>query len=157
MQAKHATESAQWVPKKKAVPLQPRRFDSWDNAIPLHSAKMLDRLAKDCAAVFTARTASYGEHSTGSTYWIPAGVAPRCALEQVAAAVLAAHAPPDAFVNAGAEWWTLAVDAEDSGIGFHWDLDYEAEGRCGVHRTPFAATVTYLCDTGVPTMCTGPG
>ena len=93
----------------------------------------------------------------------------------------------------GAEWWALAIDADDATVGFHWDLDYEAEDRLHVHRyvrrelwlhlsaftyccarhrnhvvanctnlsicglsgehsTPYAATVTYLCNAGVPTL-----
>ena len=130
-------------------------FGSWDGAVQLQSAKLLEKLSADCKTVFSARTASDGDHSSGSTHWLAANAQPRCLLEQLALAILQAHAPPDegsAAGGVGAEWWTLAIDAEDAAVGFHFDLDYEAEERCAVHRTPYAATVTYLCDTGVPTL-----
>lgn len=139
-------------------------FGAWDQAVHVHTqAKLLERLATDCKIVFTAKQALGSEHSSGATFWIAAGAAPRCLLEQLALAILAAHAPPGALTcdasgsaggvsRVGVEWWTLAIDAEDSSVGFHWDLDYEAEDRLHVHRTPFAATVTYLCSSGVPTL-----
>ena len=114
-----------------------------------------ERLGGDCATVFSARAAGNGEHSSGSTHWLDLNDTPRCLLEQLAGAILRAHLPPNVGSEGakrgesrvvGAEWWALAIDAEDATVGFHWDLDYEAEERLHVHRTPYAATVTYLCD-----------
>ena len=152
-----------WVPykgwRKRQAP-----FDSWDHACQVHSsAKLLNRLVSDCQAVFSARSTAHSNvHSTGSTYWISITDQPRCLLEQLAKAILGAHLPPDTRGNQsaakhnsqtiGAEWWTLCIDAEDSAVGFHWDLDYEVEERCGVYRTPYAGTVTYLCELGAPTL-----
>ena len=147
-----------WTPSRQQQQQQQQQapalgFGSWDAAIKLQSAKLLEKLSSDCKTVFSARTASAGDHSSGSTHWLAANAQPRCLLEQLALAILQAHAPEgSAAGGVGAEWWTLAIDAEDAAVGFHFDLDYEAEERCAVHRTPFAATVTYLCDTGVPTL-----
>eukprot|EP00566_Odontella_aurita_P015247 CAMPEP_0113578220 /NCGR_PEP_ID=MMETSP0015_2-20120614/29349_1 /TAXON_ID=2838 /ORGANISM="Odontella" /LENGTH=354 /DNA_ID=CAMNT_0000481979 /DNA_START=58 /DNA_END=1119 /DNA_ORIENTATION=+ /assembly_acc=CAM_ASM_000160 len=154
----------------EASPPVPAEFGSWDEAVELRSARLLDRLASDCSSLFSARATAAaadpspggtegGGYSTGSTYWISRGDPPRCLLEQIALAILESHLPHDissapsspGTMGVGAEWWTLSIDAEEDSVGFHWDLDYDAEERHGVHRTPYAATVTYLCDSGAPT------
>eukprot|EP00977_Amphora_coffeiformis_P019977 scaffold7729_cov172-Amphora_coffeaeformis.AAC.6 len=160
---------AHWVPYKGwRKQQQTCEFGSWDEAIPTEvrsSNKLWRRLLADCQTVFSAQsTANAGIHSTGSTYWISwHAQQPRCLLEQLALAILQAHLPSSSYatdnennndndITIGAEWWTLCIDSDDDAVGFHWDLDYEAQERCAVYRTPYAGTVTYLCDTGAPTM-----
>lgn len=166
-------EETPWIPSANKEAGQRRgedeetcscSFGFWDNAVKLNeSQKLQSKLVTDCHTVFSARSTSASENSTGSTFWISRNhQPPKCLLEQLALAILEAHLPPEnsppaqsspqAKDEVGAEWWTLAIDAEDAAVGFHCDLDYEAEERCHVYRTPHAGTVTYLCDTGAPTL-----
>lgn len=54
--------------------------------------------------------------------------------------------------QSGAEWWTLYVDGEDGGVGWHWDKDYHAELEEGRNVHPYLGTVSYLSDAGAPTV-----
>ena len=133
---------------------------------------LLSRLAADCEVAFTARAledssragappggrggeaaAGAATYSSGETFWIGAGDAPRCALERLALGVFAYHARGAVCdpARSGAEWWTQCV-GEDDEIGFHWDMDYAVAEEACLH--PQLATVTYLTGGGgAPTLC----
>ena len=98
--------------------------------------------------MFTAHAVEKEEsESYGKTYWLPIGVSPACALEQIVKEILDWHRERLGLHDAcGAEWWTLWMDGEDDDVGWHWDADYEARER-GEVKHPFLGTVTYL-DTG---------
>jgi hypothetical protein len=51
----------------------------------------------------------------------------------------------------GGEWWIQRRNACD-GISFHYDKDEAMASHAGVMRFPVASTVTYLTDTGAPTV-----
>lgn len=105
-------------------------------------------MVSDCRRVFTAHAVEKEEsESYGKTYWLPIGVSPACALEQIVKEILDWHRERLGLHDAcGAEWWTLWMDGEDDDVGWHWDADYEARER-GEVKHPFLGTVTYL-DTG---------
>jgi len=123
----------------------------------------LAALRKDCETAFTARTMKTGErYSRGETFWVPASANPSSALEKLALAIFWLHAGEAGYdaARSGAEWWTLAIDAGDD-VGWHWDRDYGLESDTGYRIHPHLATVTYLSDTGAPTVvlevAEGPG
>jgi hypothetical protein len=53
--------------------------------------------------------------------------------------------------TSGAEWWTQVIDPRDD-IGAHFDKDYYLEENMNVSVHPQVGTVTYLSDTGAPTV-----
>jgi len=114
------------------------------------------------------------------TFWMPAvGMEPRCVLEQCALEVFRHHVK-DGIVfdpkTSGAEWWVQIrpsppagrhallpkederdageVDLETTGICFHWDKDEDLRLAMGgnMYIHPHVSTVTYLSDSGAPTM-----
>ena len=127
-------------------------------------------IVRDCEAAHTAKTTKKKKnsaYSSGSTFWIGAGEAPRCALEALALETfrlateeaLAATSGEDEGAGeaarydptrSGAEWWTQVIDDRDE-IGWHWDKDYALE-QSGVNVHPQLGTVTYFCDRGAPTV-----
>ncbi|CAN0120782.1 unnamed protein product, partial [Phaeothamnion confervicola] len=119
------------------------QFRSFSAAVPAaKDPKELQKLVADCEAAFNAR-AREGQYSTGETYWVQADSEPRCALEALALAIFREHTQEARFAKdrSGAEWWTQVVDAEDDGIGFHFDKDYALE-TAGVNIHPAIGTVT---------------
>jgi hypothetical protein len=137
---------------------------------------------RDCQAVFTAREKEQDEpYSAGVTYFCPALMKPRCALEALALSVFHMHCQhletgvmiPE---QSGAEWWTLVLDSdekegkarsghvsdgdgeddeEDEGddVGLHFDADYGLEDQVpNLLLHPRLATVTYLTNHGAPTL-----
>jgi hypothetical protein len=84
-----------------------------------HNKDTLDLLRHDCATVFTARSKESGAaYSTGTTYWLPCQMEPRCALESVVHSIFQMHLSdidPRTYVpeQSGAEWWTLVLDESD--------------------------------------------
>ena len=157
------------------VPRSP--FSSYKNAITFAQRKSF---LNDCAMVFNARAITEGdEYSSGSTFFLPALMKPRCALEALAQEIFKAHTEglEGKFdpKNSGAEWWTLVLDnktnsdtdtiskktgdeddsedEEDDEVGMHFDADYALEEQAsGVFLHPRVATITYLSDVGVPTL-----
>ena len=87
-----------------------------------------------------------------ATHWLSARAAraPRCALEELAAAIFAFHTRdlrgPDAFEesSSGVEWW---VQARPS-LKLHWDKDEELRVATGLWVHPQVSTVTYLTGGG---------
>jgi hypothetical protein len=75
-------------------PSLPRRpFASYANALSIPSVECTTSLLSDCALVFDARTRSDAcGYSTGSTYFLPCTMRPRCALEGLACRIFRAHA-----------------------------------------------------------------
>jgi len=68
--------------------------------------------------VFTARDKPDGAaYSAGQTFFLPANMKPRCALEAIAMKIFQEHTKdlePGTFIPAesGANWWTLVMDDE---------------------------------------------
>ncbi|KAL9186965.1 hypothetical protein ACHAXT_010685 [Thalassiosira profunda] len=173
--------------KRPGGPIPRHPFASYANALSMTSARAA--FLGDCAVVFDARTKEdSAEYSTGSTYFLPCQMKPRCALEGLAQKIFRAHV--DSLPKwedkdgekkllydpemSGAEWWTLVLDTpsdkaagksenggdddeeeeeEDDEVGMHFDADYGLEESLpDYHVHPRVATVTYLSDTGVPTL-----
>ena len=67
-------------------------FASYARALSVPSPAVRASLLRDCARAFTARTREASDaFSSGSTYFLPCGMPPRCALEALARAVFRAH------------------------------------------------------------------
>ena len=158
------------------VPRAP--FASYTNAITFAQRTSF---LNDCALVFNARATEGDEYSSGSTFFLPSSMKPRCALEALAQTIFNKHTEglEGKFdpKNSGAEWWTLVLDnklttsndpppkkaidkddddsedEEDDEVGMHFDADYALEEQAsGVFLHPRVATITYLSDVGVPTL-----
>ena len=87
----------------------------------------------------------------GATFWLGADAVddPRCALEELAAAIFDFHTkdcePDDYDVEtSGIEWW---VQSRPS-LALHWDKDEEMRIAAGIFVHPHLSTVTYLTDGG---------
>ncbi len=190
---------------QNADPIPRHQFASYANALSMSCPIQRNSFLDDCVTVFTARTREDSEgYSSGSTFFLPCGMKPRCALEGLAESIFKAHVDGlewemDEEVEAkngegktddnekkskkkllydpersGAEWWTLVLDTpsddqptkkttigdedddedgEDDEVGMHFDADYGLEEQvAGMMVHPRVATVTYLTDTGVPTL-----
>ncbi|CAB9529724.1 expressed unknown protein [Seminavis robusta] len=109
-----------WIEETDETMKLPRGpFWAHDSALQVDPS-CLPTLIKDCHKVFTARTreddASY---SAGTTYFLPAQMKPRCALEELVQMIFQQHAkllPPDIKYKpdeSGAEWWTLVLGGAD--------------------------------------------
>jgi len=171
--------------ESEPIPRSP--FASYANALSMPPPPSRSSFLNDCSAVFTARTKENSDgYSTGSTFFLPCPMRPRCALEALARTVFRAHVDPlegweDAEAGgekrmlydperSGAEWWTLVLDTpsdgspskcdgddddeeEDDEVGIHFDADYGLEEQLPNYTLhPRVATITYLSDTGVPTL-----
>eukprot|EP01062_Namystynia_karyoxenos_P070250 TRINITY_DN65640_c0_g1_i1.p1 TRINITY_DN65640_c0_g1~~TRINITY_DN65640_c0_g1_i1.p1 ORF type:complete len:450 (+),score=95.34 TRINITY_DN65640_c0_g1_i1:76-1350(+) len=122
-----------------------RAFKTW-----LHGDS--GALAEFCGAARAAGAA-------GRSFFLGAADRPTCALEAFARAVFDAHCGGRSGVDAarsGVEWWVnvrpRAGDPPGRPIDFHWDKDMTLLKQTGVHLHPFVSTVTYLSDTGAPTL-----
>ena len=110
----------------KSDPIPRFPFASYANALSISSDSHRMSFLNDCSMVFTARTKddSVG-YSTGSTFFLPCLMKPRCALEALAERIFRAHVDSlgeykDAedgkmkllydAERSGAEWWTLVLD-----------------------------------------------
>mmetsp|Transcript_6611 Transcript_6611/g.12455 ORF Transcript_6611/g.12455 Transcript_6611/m.12455 type:complete len:489 (+) Transcript_6611:97-1563(+) len=146
------------------------------------STSIMDDLLYDCQIAFTARTKDESSaYSSGSTFFIPASMKPRCALERLALDIFQSHThdlQPGKHYDlerSGAEWWTLVLDTssarnrtdnkdndndgddddddDDDEVGMHFDADYGLEHQLPHYMVhPRVATVTYLSNVGVPTL-----
>ena len=157
-------------------PIPQQLFASYHDALVLSDPHTF---INDCKTVFTARTMEDGAaYSAGTTYFIPAMMKPRCALEALALTIFHAHTKGLEQMykseQSGAEFWTLVMDAappkiyeyEDTNnnnyeednedhaeVGIHFDADYGLEDQVpGMLLHPRLATVTYLSDVGAPTL-----
>jgi len=167
---KPATE----IPQEDPVPRYP--FASFPSALSIDNGQM-EHVINDCNLAFSARTKEDSDaYSSGATYFIPAIMKPRCALEELAMNIFKTHTkglePGKDFdlERSGAEWWTLALDTvnenkknngdddadseeEDDEVGMHFDADYGLEAQLpNFMLHPRIATVTYLSNVGVPTL-----
>eukprot|EP00965_Chrysotila_dentata_P187784 6172345-Pleurochrysis_carterae.AAC.3 len=110
------------------------------------SKRQLEAVCKDCTKIFLL----------SSSNWLSADGVPRCLLESLALAIFHRHAQGVVYDSSlsGVEWWVQVRKHghEDEGIEFHWDCDESVADRSGILRCPTLSTVTYLSDTGAPTM-----
>ncbi|GLE06342.1 hypothetical protein PINS_up015589 [Pythium insidiosum] len=133
-------------------------FRSIHRALRVPDDKSYLDLVADCEVAFTAREIENAEYSTGSTFFLPATMEPRCLLERLAKDVFEFHAKDVTEYDparSGAEWWTLVLDAgaeANDDVSFHWDRDYGLEAEYRVNLHPHIGTVTYLSDVGGPTI-----
>jgi hypothetical protein len=126
------------------------RHSFWtsEDAITFHPDH-LESLRMDCETVFTARDKPDGQaYSAGQTFFIPASMKPRCALEAMALTIFEKHVQhlEEGTYNpeqSGANWWTLVMDDDDNHkkdekdddeeegeedeVALHFDADYELE------------------------------
>ena len=93
---------------------------SHDDAL-LYNQEMMDALLKDCKKVFTARTRDdEAAYSAGTTYFLPAKMKPRCALEGLVQQIFQQHVAllddPGMYkpAESGAEWWTLVMGDDET-------------------------------------------
>lgn len=154
-------------------PLPRAPFSSYTSALASLDEACHASLLEDCAMVFSARTKSdAAAYSAGCTYFAPAAMKPRCAIEALALRVFHEHTkdlPKGCFLpeQSGAEWWTLVLNADppkDSQddtddnedhdeVGMHFDADYGLEDQApGLLLHPRIATITYLSNIGAPTL-----
>ena len=147
-------------------PLPRHPFACYSQALEIPD-EFSDSIKRDCQRVFTARsTEDQAAYSAGTTFFVPAVMKPRCALEGLALAIFQAHVKDlDGMYNpeqSGAEWWTLILDAnkseeddedESDEVGMHYDADYGLEDQMpNILLHPRVATVTYLSNVGAPTL-----
>lgn len=165
-----------WKPKIEGEDPIPRHvFWTIENAINFEPS-LLPTLLEDCETVFTARDKPDGAaYSAGQTYFLPANMAPRCALEGLAQSIFLKHTEhleKGSYnpAQSGANWWTLVLDVDDDPndkidtgnaadapgddeVGLHFDADYELEEQTtNLLLHPRVATVTYLSNYGAPTL-----
>ncbi len=98
-------------------PLPRHGFWSSEDVIQFENdGESLKMLREDCETVFTARDKPDGAaYSAGQTFFIPANMKPRCALEAMALKIFHEHTKdltPGTFnpAQSGANWWTLVMD-----------------------------------------------
>jgi hypothetical protein len=150
-------------------------FASFPSALTINKEQQ-SNIIHDCDLTFTARTKEDSDaYSSGATFFIPASMKPRCALEDLAIKIFQTHTKglvPGKHYDverSGAEWWTLVLDTasssnndatassndddeEDDEVGMHFDADYGLEEQLPNYMLhPRVATVTYLSNAGVPT------
>ena len=158
---------------KPTLPRNP--FASYANALSISSNEHRASFLKDCSLVFTARTKEDSDgYSTGSTFFLPCLMKPRCALEALAQTVFRAHVDSlgeHKYVEnngeskliydperSGAEWWTLVLDTPSNGESPNDDGDDDEEddevgihfdadyGTCSLGLSPLIISlVKYLC------------
>lgn len=157
-------------------PIPRAPFLSYSSALLLlDKQQQQQQIVHDCRAVFSARTkeSDAAAYSAGCTYFCPAVMKPRCALEALALEIFHAHVkdlPKKSYMpeQSGAEWWTLVLDPdppkpenEDDDdeeedhdeVGMHFDADYGLEDQApGLLLHPRVATITYLTSHGAPTL-----
>jgi hypothetical protein len=164
-----------WKPMVDGVePIPQQKFWVGEDVISFHPDH-LESLREDCETVFTARDKPDGKaYSEGQTFFLPAHMKPRCALEVLVKEIFekhTSHLEEGTFYSktSGAEWWTLVMDedetasspekkeedeeeGEEDEVGLHFDADYELEEQNpNLLLHPRVATVTYISDYGAPT------
>lgn len=97
-------------------PIPKYPFASFHSAVKVNLDE-IDNIMHDCELAFTARTREDSEsYSTGATFFMPAVMKPRCALEALASDIFKAHTkdlePGKHFdpERSGAEFWTLVLE-----------------------------------------------
>ena len=111
------------------------------------SPTILPTFLSDCSRAFTARSKDSPNeaYSAGATFFVPALMHPRCALEALALEVFNAHTrgleagrdyDPD---RSGAEWWTLVLESPTGGGGGGAGGDEGGEGTAATAAASAAA------------------
>jgi len=97
-------------------PIPKYPFASFPSAVNVNVDE-LDNIMHDCELAFTARTREDSEsYSTGATFFMPAVMKPRCALEALASDIFKAHTKDLEsgkhfdLERSGAEFWTLVLE-----------------------------------------------
>jgi hypothetical protein len=99
-------------------PIPRHTFWSSENVLDFHP-DYLDNIRKGCELVFTARDKPDGQaYSASQTFFFPASMKPRCALEALVKTIFEKHTEnvDKAMFNlekSGAEWWTLVMDDDE--------------------------------------------
>jgi hypothetical protein len=114
--SKKAKKNVWWIDGDEPIP----RTSFWaqDECFQFNE-QQLPGLLRDAKRVFSARTRQPGQaYSTGTTYFCPCLMKPRCALEAMALLVFQRHTQhlADGVVipeQSGAEWWTLVLNDGD--------------------------------------------
>jgi hypothetical protein len=136
----------------KSGPFPRCPFASYTNALSIPSDSHRQSLLNDCSLVFTARTKDDSDgYSSGSTFFLPCLMKPRCALEALAGGIFRAHVdslgdckdaedgklkPLYDPERSGAEWWTLVLDTPSSvapSKDDDDDGDDEEDDEVGIH------------------------
>ena len=124
----------------KPDPIPRCSFASYADALSIPSDASRTSFLNDCSLVFTARTMEDAQaYSTGSTFFLPCLMKPRCALEALARTIFKAHVDSLGGCDddddeggkdetngekkkliydperSGAEWWTLVLDTPSEG------------------------------------------
>ena len=106
-------------------------FQCYENIFDLPMGSLsYSSIGNDCNIAFTAREMQDDDdYSSGDTFFLPAGEEPSTKLERLVKNIFDHHTKGIQYNPAlsGAEWWTLVVDPDDGGVGFHWDKDYGME------------------------------
>lgn len=136
--------------KTNADPIPRYPFASYADALSMSSPSARSSFLSDCSLVFTARTKEDSDgYSTGSTFFLPSLMKPRCALEELAQTIFRAHVDPlenmeDPEDGEGGEK-KLLYDPEKSGA--EW---YEfGERIIGVRITNYQAGNIYHTDFNI--------
>ncbi|GAX19851.1 hypothetical protein FisN_1Lh693 [Fistulifera solaris] len=162
-------DGSHWIEGDEPIPRQP--FLAFEHALNFSN---IDDWRHDCEIVFTARDKEENvSYSAGVTYFMPSVMKPRCAIEAFVLDLFHRHVTDKTLYlpeQSGAEWWTLVMDESEENekeddnededddeqgdeVGMHFDADYGLEEQAPnllVH--PRIATVTYLSDSGAPTV-----
>lgn len=129
----------------------------FDDAIPNNA---VEELLKEIGMINDWRSIKNDDllHGKGRTFWLPAQnmKEPRfwiewavAHLQKYACAKMELTSCADEL--AGAEWW-FQTKPSDIGIGFHYDKDEALASIHGRMRHPLLSTVTYLTNSGGPTL-----
>jgi len=126
---------------------------------------MLAKVLKECKSVSSwTDSQSLLQHGKRQTFWLEMReeederVAPRSYIEK-AIGILRRYAKSELFGSSkqeeqtilGAEWW-VQMRTSQEGISFHYDKDEGLASMYGKMKHPLVSTVTYLSDTGAPTL-----
>src|SRR5262249_26739444 len=93
----------------------------------------------------------YQVGSCKTSFWYPFSRRPVHVIEDVIRSLQAYVDLPSSC--SGAEWW-LNVRPSNEGMESHFDKDESLLKRCGQIRCPERSSVLYMCDIGLPTLCT---
>jgi hypothetical protein len=100
-----------WKPMVDGEEPIPRRPFWAGEGVVKFDPNQLEQLREDCETVFTARDIPDGQaYSAGQTFFLPAKIKPRCALEALVKEIFQKHVASleDGIYNpehSGAEWW----------------------------------------------------
>mmetsp|Transcript_6137 Transcript_6137/g.9276 ORF Transcript_6137/g.9276 Transcript_6137/m.9276 type:complete len:460 (+) Transcript_6137:66-1445(+) len=106
----------QGEPEEDTLTLPNFSFVSFPSALKINKEQE-ENIIHDCDLTFTARTKEDSDaYSSGTTFFIPASMKPRCALEELALTIFQTYTKGLVsgkhfdVERSGAEWWTLVLD-----------------------------------------------